>query len=830
MYADNLSSGLFFQSHSFPGQERTGLTLNNDRSFELPDEATISFDMLVRPEIIFGYVTRIITDTNHNIDLVFSVSEQDVRYPSLVVGDAIFPVTTDNAEVNCWIPVSIRLSQRDKCIGLTYGSIYKMVPYDFKDVQRFRVSFGACNIDIFSSGDAAPVNIKNIKVYEKSRLIRHWMLGKHKADICYDEIEEVPAMVRNPRWLIDDHTKWTKIYSKQLQREPQYAFDSQQGDFYIVPDGKNLIRFNTATLKDTLFRTSGGYPAGNTTNQLLYDSNEGRLVSYNLDDKTVSSFSFVTMGWDQPEQTTTEHRYFNHTSSWVPKDSSIVSFGGYGFYMYNNELTRVNPRTNEWKQVRLPEIDPRYSPSSVVVGNELFIFGGRGCKSGRQDTSPHNYYDLYAVNLETNEARKIVDVTNPEEIGPFLPGCNMVFNSSDSTFYLFTEQGNGSLLCFSLKDPVLRRIALPINEDHSSDILFCSLYYSFGQKKMYALIGRNFKNAPSEVAIYSMSYPPIPARETEQDTRNAISLLGMGLGVIGILFLFVLYLIWKGKKKKHPVKEEAGHVTTSMDMVTGEVADTVNTELSVSTFDRSRSCICLFGSFRVVGKNGDDCTGQFTPVLKSLLLLILLYTDKTGKGIPGTKLDELLWGDKSEKSARNNRNVSISKLRGLLEQVGSIQIVCDNNYWKISIGNDVFCDYQTARDLIRQGNSGDKRDDNFFRKLLELLFYGSLLPNTQADWLDGFKSDYSSDAIDLLNELLVSEEVLNNSKLKLRIADTIFLHDVLNEEALAVKCYILFQEGKKTLARNAYENFCKEYKNLLGIDYAVPFTEILKQA
>lgn len=60
----------------------------------------------------------------------------------------------------------------------------------------------------------------------------------------------------------------------------------------------------------------------------------------------------------------------------------------------------------------------------------------------------------------------------------------------------------------------------------------------------------------------------------------------------------------------------------------------------------------------------------------------MLNTEKDNRGITSKKLDDLLWGDKNEKSARNNRNVSISRLRLLLEKVGNIQIVNDNNFGK----------------------------------------------------------------------------------------------------------------------------------------------------
>lgn len=818
--ANKLRSGLYFYSHLNAGTERTGLMLNDNQPFRLADEETITFDMYIRSEILFGFVTRIITNTNENIDLVFSVSKSDVRYPSLVVNETIYPIAKKHVKLNSWISVSIKLSKRDKSIYLIYDNIYKVIPYNYVGVKNAKVVFGACSLENFTSADTPPINIRNIKVYENETLIRNWLLSKHKEDICYDEIKSVPAHVINPHWLIDDHTKWVKIYSAQLDGQPNYTFDPVKGLFYIVPvPSKKLILFDTNTNKDSVSIVEQGYPAGNTTNQLLFDTNKKQVISYNLDNRKVSVFNGATNKWSLQELSTTEHGYYHHTSLYVPKDSSIISFGGYGYYQYNNLLIKINPHTNEWKSVKIPEIDPRYSPSSVIVGNELYVFGGRGCKSGRQDMSPHNYYDLYAIDLDSYKTRKVLEINNQNDFGHFLPATNMIFNSKDSSFYIFTNLDGGKLLRFTLNSPVLQEVSGPMNVNLDSDVLVRNLYYSPSQKKLYAFICKNFKNSPSEISIYGMNYPPIPYEYTQQTKNNSTGSYIYLLIVAGSGLLLILsYLIFR--RRKVSIDEVAEADINSPDEQEADV---------IPSFNRDNSCICLLGNFKVVDTDGTDITTQFTPILKYLFLLLILYSEKNSKGISGIKLDELLWGDKEDKSARNNRNVSISKLRTLLERIGDVQIVCENNYWKIVCGKAVFCDYLLAMEFIKCVRSDKMNNDQFLKELLELLFYGPLLPDTQTDLLDSFKSDYSSIVIDILGELLRSESLKLTDKFKLRIVDTIFSHDIINEEALAAKCRILFKNGKKTLARNAYKNFYNEYRNLLGIDYPVSLTQILQQ-
>ena len=118
-------------------------------------------------------------------------------------------------------------------------------------------------------------------------------------------------------------------------------------------------------------------------------------------------------------------------------------------------------------------------------------------------------------------------------------------------------------------------------------------------------------------------------------------------------------------------------------------------------------------------------------------------------------------------------------------------------------------------------------DDKLLNQILEILLYGPLLSNTIVDWLDEFKDSYSSLSIDLLRNLLNVQR--NNYDTVLRIADILFLHDPLSEEALVAKCSVLFAQGKKGIVEKCFMTvFCKEYKDSLGEEYKVPLCNLYK--
>ena len=122
-------------------------------------------------------------------------------------------------------------------------------------------------------------------------------------------------------------------------------------------------------------------------------------------------------------------------------------------------------------------------------------------------------------------------------------------------------------------------------------------------------------------------------------------------------------------------------------------------------------------------------------------------------------------------------------------------------------------------------NEGEFIDsDENLDRMLEILLYGPLLQGYEIEWLDEFKDDYSCFSIDLLNKLLRQKTEEGKDKLVLRIADIMFLHDPLNEEALEAKCQVLCHQGKMGIAKRTYDRFCKVYQESLGESYEKGFS------
>lgn len=833
--------GLSLKSHTVPGIERTTLYLDDNQPFSIKNDFIISFQMYVRAtEHDFGSILHLHTNTNQFIRFSF-VAGEERHFPALVLNEGIININSP-IEREKWLDVSLHLRLKDNVIEIDYDNkkISAMAP--LQGVKSVTALFGQMEKYL---ADVAPIDLRNVTVTQDGKQIREWKLWKHNDTVCYDEIEGAVARAIHPVWLIDNHIEWKPVYQAKIPGKLDVAFNAREALFYLVKSQSIEVLDENGTLQKEI-AIRGGYPAVEFPNHLLYDTLSNELVSYYPKKGITSCFSFDTERWSNEVRNTEEASNYNHARTFNPADSSFYFFGGYGFYQYRNDLYRMKYGTNQIEQVEYERpLYPRYSAAMAIVGDELYIFGGRGNKYGKQELSSHYYWGLCAINLKNKQSRIVWQKNQPQEEGTIM-ASTMYFEPSDSSFYAVSTSKGGVLWKISMKDSVYSEVSKPIyNESAYQDSDF-SLYTSPSHGKLFLVLDKILSNHTHDLAIYSINMPLVNEMDIRQSTTGESTNNRWYLYAIGVLLLlaltgFVLYRFkYNGKNKKAPVTKK---VTEKTVATTGKAqhqpsmpeskimpkkewiqeTETIFAE-TVNYYDRSRASISLLGCFNVRDKDGNDITSNFTPRLKHLLILLILHTEKNAQGILASKTTEILWPEKEETAARNNRNVNLRKLRVLLESIGDMEVMIENNFLRIKWGTNVFCDYHTLIACTKQFEQ--EKSEELLNRILELLLYGPLLPNTIVDWLDDFKDDYSSYSIDLLKNLLEIEISRNHQDMIIRLADIMFLHDPLNEEALAAKCAVLSAQGKKGIARNLYDRFCKEYHDSMGESYKTPFADL----
>lgn len=235
-----------------------------------------------------------------------------------------------------------------------------------------------------------------------------------------------------------------------------------------------------------------------------------------------------------------------------------------------------------------------------------------------------------------------------------------------------------------------------------------------------------------------------------------------------------------------------------------------------------KSAIYLFGGMRIYDRNGEDIAKQFSPLLKELLSLLVITSNQ--QGISSEKLKDILWSDKSEASARNNRAVNFGKLRSLLSLVGDYELERTNGYWNLSL-RGIFSDYHEYETLV----ATPELDRQQIRSLLALISEGVILKNSGYHWLDKYKSRISDQVIEVLSRYANTPEPEKDVQLTERIADAMFLYDSVNEYALHLKCFLYVHTGNAYMAKSFFCKFSKEYQLLYGENYPYTLEDVLER-
>lgn len=202
-----------------------------------------------------------------------------------------------------------------------------------------------------------------------------------------------------------------------------------------------------------------------------------------------------------------------------------------------------------------------------------------------------------------------------------------------------------------------------------------------------------------------------------------------------------------------------------------------------------------------------------------------MYSLEGGKGISSLRIQEFLWPEKPEKKAKNNRGVNIKKLRGILEDIQGVEITFDNNYWKMILEENVFCDLANIQNSI--ANQITNSDSDKIEEIIQILHRGTLLRDIVPEWLDSFKDKTTGAIVSTLEEVVTKFDF--EPSIHLDISNVIFEFDQMNETALRVKCKLLSMQGKHSLAMETYENYIKLYVKLYNEEYQFSFKDIVSE-
>ena len=850
------SYGLIFSSHEVVQEKRTSIDLSPDDSLCFSNNFNLSFDINFLPHhaIYFGYIFRIIAvgagGNEQNIDLLYN---QRLSNFKVIIGENFSGIsfTVDSLKLyRDWNNFSIDYDLQKHLIRFSVnGRAVGSSPAPSTG-NCFKFLWGANDYGKFRTRDIPPMEVKDVRIAENGTPKYDWPLDETAGEAAMDKLSHRSARIKNPVWLKPRYQRWDLIGTFSLNGYAGVAYNPKQDKLFVM--GSDSIAGYELT-KDGY--TTDWLPIRHMDlalgHQLIFDTLNDKLLDVFIDKHMVATFSFATRSWDQgvPAGPLTEYWHANKFVS--PLDSSLYAIGGYGQLRYKNLVQRYRFPTRLWDTVKTSGdyLAPRYLAAlgTDAGGKYAYLVGGYGSKTGDQMLDPRNFYDLFRYDIRRHSFHKLYSLKSPAY--PFTFANSLVITAKPDTWYglLFPNDSYNSQLQLvegTFSDSAFRLVGNTIPFSFHDIQSFADLYYSPLSNKLIAVTlfysREDEKVRNTQVRVYTLNYPPEPVDRTAavvSATRGRSYRWVLGIVIVGVLALITWVAMRRGKRRLQSVAKPtaAEHAASATASTVGSAAASTaafaaaehavgSTAVTPVMPGMPASAIYLFGPFQVFDREGHDVTRQFTPLLKELFLIIATYAIRNGRGISSEGLNEILWHDKAEKDAKNNRSVNLAKLKPILEKVGNCVINKESGYWQLQVLDDTYIDYKACVALMRETGVPDTRQ---IHALVNIIKRGPFLLQTEYNWLDDIKSEISNAVIDRCLSYLQQHDILENPEFSIEITNCIFYFDQLNEDALTYKCKGLILLKRHNLASNTYLKFVKDYRDIYSAEFDKTFQEII---
>jgi DNA-binding SARP family transcriptional activator len=314
-----------------------------------------------------------------------------------------------------------------------------------------------------------------------------------------------------------------------------------------------------------------------------------------------------------------------------------------------------------------------------------------------------------------------------------------------------------------------------------------------------------------EQEIFNLAMDVETLTPQKRSTSDVVTLV---LIVSAILIIPIILVLVRRSRRKTSVMKTGSHIVSTL----GE------TKPLDSYHPKNANLIKLFGSFKVLSKDGTDITAEFTPKIKSLFLVILLHSTKSKNGISTEELTEIVWPEHGFKSAKNSRGVTMRKLRLILEQLDKVEIEFKRDRWVVQLSNDAYCDYFECIQLLENPQFNNLQ---YYYRLFHIVEEGQIVKNENYDWMDDIKGYVDYRVIDLLLKYISLLNHEEDADLILKIIDRIHISDPVNEKAVELKIKILLAQDNTNYARYCYDTFSKNFEEFYGQSYQKSFDEVV---
>ena len=813
-----LAEGLRFSGNGYPIDKRTSYNVFSEHPVTFSGYYEINFDLSLYLTSDIGNIVRIKAENNHRIfNLFYDGHGTDHLFLLNEEGRSnLISITLDksNYPARQWLTVHIGFDLKDKTITLSVeNQTYKADSISLPDKITPTIVFGKSDHII----DVPPFAIRNLSVGNSGKYT--FKLDEYQGDIVYDTKVKKIGSVSNPDWLINDSYHW----------KPEAKFNSSTVSGSNYHSGKKeLYYFNRDSILIYNLRTKGSEaiafnepcPVDMRLGTNFIDRENDRLYCYEVyydstyQGPTVASLDLHTFEWRIESYDKLPTQLHHHASYFDTSTRQYIIFGGFGNMLFSNQFYRYDLNTKKWNIFAVDNkgrISPRYFTSLGLheQSHQLYLFGGTGNLSGDQLLGREYFYDLFRLDLSSKEITRAWKIPWNQENG--VPVRNMIINDRPYFYTLFYPEhfteSYLKLYRFSLKDGnyTILGDSIPIYSDKINT--HANLYYDYDLNTLYAVVHQFRDDIQSDLQIYSLAFPPITEKElanhppTAKRSDGRAGYITIGIVILGVAILLLLRS--RNKQKESPVPD--------IDNTLHKFADKQDTQTQPQA-----NTIFLFGEFTVCNRDKRDVTYMFSKKLKEAFCLLLQYSQEK-EGITSPHLSRLLWPEKPVGEVKNIRNVTLNRLRKILEELDGIELLYEKGMFTLTQNDPIYCDYTRCMQIL-----SSNQWESEHQELIEIVTRGKFLENEEKAFYDSFKEKTEKQIEPLIIRALVGTYEKEDWETTIHLAEAAFHIDPMNETALNCMIMAMQKLGMHEGAKIKYLSFLIEYKKVMGKEYPNP--------
>ncbi|NME66852.1 hypothetical protein [Flammeovirga aprica] len=822
--------GLLFTSSSIEKEHPTSLILPKEAIIEVKQNFELGFELSLEKGNEIGRILRVATNDEHTIDVIYNPSINGKNNSLLIALDKknhilSIPLTKYSKYID-WTNFRLSVNQKTHQVTVFLNEEEFTADYpELPEIEAIRLEFGASNHQGFEITDIPTFSIQSIR-FSTANKEYEWPLNEYQGSIAHEIQHGYDGKVIYPSWILKDHHQWKKVAELDCGFHPAIMFDSLKQEI-VTADQKFLHRYNvrssqTITTRVPLRAVDNGIFEG------LHLPNEKRFLLFDIRGNTVSSLA-------HGDTLATRKIYNNKVINyWYPNifynehSRQFKEINGYGRFKYKTDYRKYNRYWARWEacEIKGDSIAPRYRMGQYKVNSrEYLLYGGVGNENGYQVLGTQFFHELYKIDTKTDSIHKLWSFEPP--IKNMSNAGNIFLDDQAEHFYsilLLNRNYNTTiqLAKINISNGEVEAISDTLVVKYRDTESQIKLFQNSKNKSFYLChLNGNYDQNESKLTIYELKGPPISASEmiqlskskkyTPSNFQYSYIILIVGL----VIFFFVISHNLKNTstdqnlKEKQPIEEKQQH----------------EKEIPVShTTVNQKNSFFIFGKLELTDREGNQITDQITEKLRQLFLIVLFYPYTHKRPVSTAELTQLLWPDTPKPKSKNNRSVTVRRLRIILEQCDGIQLVYNNKGWSFQYDSTFYNEFENFITQKSQLENTNFQDVDSFISFFQIVEKGNLLRPMAFEYLDDTISNIKTD---LINILLKFARTNHQIPWVEQISDCVFQYDKLDEEALILKINTLLLMDKKIQAHQEYSKFSKNHLSFFGEEYHKAFEDLI---